>query len=236
MTKAQQSTDLAEVETTAAVVTPTDRILAPLTLEDCSQFLYDTNYGGKPGKDFTAEGIKTIGLQNGISTGDVRVEFLNDEKTEALFYCTATDRNGDTSERVVKQSEKDNGRINPTWIEKGIARAERNAIKAQLPVQLFKVALQKAIAAGKAKESAIVEAQQALGVAWAERDDRLGNIDKSTFYAAAQAEYGDSEHWDADTWLLIRDDLQAHAQWGEALTLLGDRRCSYLYTGTLTIL
>ena len=198
-------------------ITPSERILAPLSLSDYSQFLYNTNYGGNPGQDFTAEGIKTIGLQNGISTGDVRIEFLNDEKTEALFYCTATDRNNDTSERVVKQCECENGRVNPHWIEKGIARAERNAIKARIPVQLFKTALQKVIAAGEAKQSAIVEAQQALGVAWSERDESLCHIHKKAFFKAAQQEYGDADNWDADTWNQIRIDLQEIRQWVKAV-------------------
>ena len=52
-----------QIETTAELVevtetrplTPSERILAPLELSDDSQFLYNTNYGGKPGKDFTAE-------------------------------------------------------------------------------------------------------------------------------------------------------------------------------------
>ena len=208
-----KNTDLAIIEPEPTSLTPSEQILAPLELADYSQFLYDTNYGGKTGKDFTAEGIKTIGLQNGISTGEVRIEFLNDEKTEALFYCVATDRDGNTSERVVKQCENEKGRINPTWIEKGVARAERNAIKARLPVQLFKTALQKAIAAGKAKQSAIIESQQALGVAWCQRDESLRHIDKRQFFTAAQDEYGDSEHWDADTWNQITEDLQALADW-----------------------
>ena len=169
-------------------------------------------------KDFTAEGIKTIGLQNGISTGDVKIEFLDDAKTEALFYSTATDQDGNTSERVVKQCEKENGRINPHWIEKGIARAERNAIKARLPIQLFKTALQKAIAQGEVKQSAIVEAQRQLGVAWSECDESLGNIDKRQFYMAAQAEYGDAEYWDADTWHQVIDDLAKLTDWVKALT------------------
>ena len=211
-------------ETTAIVevgearpITPTAQILAPLELSDYSQFLYDTNYGGKKGQDFTAEGVKTIGLQNGISTGEVQVEFLDDEKTEALFYCTATDANSNTSERIVKQCEMENGRKNPTWIEKGVARAERNAIKARLPVQLFKTALQKAIAAGEAEQSAIVEAQQALGVAWAERDESLCQINKKDFYKAAQSEYGDAEQWDADIWHQIIIDLKDLAEWVKAV-------------------
>ena len=210
----EEKTTIAEVKATAiAPITPAEQVLTPLQIADYSQFLYDTNFGGKRGKDFTAEGIKTIGLQNGISTGDVRVEFLNNEKTQALFYCTATDANGNTSERVVKQCELENGRVNPHWIEKGIARAERNAIKARIPVQLFKTALQKAIAAGEAKQSAIVVAQQQLSVAWDERDESLYSIDKATFYKAAQWEYGESEHWDADTWLQIIDDLKTLAEW-----------------------
>ena len=210
----EEKTAIAEVKATAiAPITPAEQVLTPLQIADYSQFLYDTNFGGKRGKDFTAEGIKTIGLQNGISTGDVRVEFLNNEKTQALFYCTATDANGNTSERVVKQCELENGRVNPHWIEKGIARAERNAIKARIPVQLFKTALQKAIAAGEAKQSAIVVAQQQLSVAWTERDESLCNIDKRTFFKAAQVEYGESEYWDADTWVQVTADLQNCEEW-----------------------
>ena len=208
----QTTTEIAIVET-ERTPTPSEQILAPLDLSDYSQFLYDTIFGGVKGQDFTAEGIKTLGLNNGISTSDVRVEFLNDEKNEALFYCTATDRNGDTSDIVVKQKEKENGRINPNWIEKGCRRAIRNAIKARLPVQLFKTALRKAIAAGEAKQSAIVEAQQALSVAWSERDESLHNVDKRTFFDAEQAEYGDSADWDADTWQQVTDNLNNLAEW-----------------------
>ena len=198
-------------------ITPSEQILAPLELSDYSQFLYETNYGGKKGQDFTAEGIKTIGLNNGISTGDVRIEFLNDEKTEALFYCTATDHNGDESSVVIQQNKRENGRENPHWISKGCSRAIRNAIKARLPVQLFKTALQKSIAAGEAKQSAIVESQRALGVAWAERDESLYHINKKHFYDAAQREYGDSDEWDANTWQQIITDLTTLAEWVKAV-------------------
>ena len=102
-------------------------------------------------------------------------------------------------------------------MEKGVARAERNAIKARLPVQLFKTALQKAIAAGEAKQSAILEAQRKLSAAWCERDETLGNIDKSTFYAAAQREYGESEYWEVETWGQITEDLQNQAEWVKAI-------------------
>ena len=209
------STELVEVK--AHAITPAERILAPLELSDYSQFLYETSYGGKKGQDFTAEGIKTLGLNNGVSTSDVRVEFLNDEKTEALFYCTATDRNNDTSSVVIQQNQKENGRINPHWISKGCSRAIRNAIKARLPVQLFKTALQKAIAAGEVKQSAIVEAQRKMSAAWGKRDESLSHIKKPSFYAAAQVEYGDSEYWDADNWSQIITDLQNLADWVKAV-------------------
>ena len=213
------STDLTVIDTEAsAVPTPAERILAPLELSDYSQFLYDTNYGGKKGQDFTAEGIKTLGLNNGISTGDVRIEFLNDEKTEALFYCPATDRNGDTSSVVIQQNKVENGRENPHWISKGCSRSIRNAIKARLPVQLFKTALKKAIDAGDAKKSAIVEAQRALGVAWSERDESLCHVNKKHFYAAAQVEYGDADDWDTETWNQIIIDLKEMTEWVKTMT------------------
>ena len=212
-----ESAALVKVEAEVTPLTPSEGILAPLELSDYSQFLYETNYGGKHGQDFTAEGIKTLGLNNGISTGDVRVEFLNDEKTEALFYCTATNSDGDTSSVVIQQNKRKNGRDNPHWISKGCSRAIRNAIKARLPVELFKMALRKAIAAGEAQQSAIIEAQQALGVAWASRDESLCHIHKKDFYKAAQAEYGDADDWDVNTWNQIRIDLQDMRQWVKAV-------------------
>ena len=206
--KKSTSTDLTVIDTEAsAVPTPSERILAPLTLADYSQFLYETNFGGKKGQDFTFEGIKTLGLNNGISTGEVRIEFLNDEKTEALFYCTATDRNGDTSGVVIQQNQKENGRDNPHWISKGCSRSMRNAIKARLPVQLFKTALQKAIASGEAKQSAIVEAQKACGQAYIENADPLGMTKKQCFVIALSV-YGESDFWNVSEWETLRDALR----------------------------
>ena len=213
----EQTTALVEIDEPRPI-TPAERILAPLKLSDYSQFLYETNYGGIKGQDFTAEGIKMLGLQNRISTGDVRVEFLNDEKDEALFYCTSTDRNNDTSSVVIQQGRKEKGRENPNWIAKGCSRAIRNAIKARIPVQLFKTTLQKAITAGEAKQSAIVEAQRQLSVAWAERDETIhGSIHKKYFFKAAQAEYGDADDWDADTWHQILTDLTTLADWVKSI-------------------
>ena len=210
------STELVEVK--AHAITPAERILAPLELSDYSQFLYETSYGGVKGQDFTFEGIKTLGLNNGISTGEVRIEFLNEAKTEALFYCTGTNRDGDSSGVVIQQNRKDNGRDNPHWIAKGCSRAIRNAIKARLPVQLFKMALKKAIAAGEAKQSAIVEAQRQLSVAWAERDETIHeSIHKKDFYKAAQAEYGDADDWNAETWQQIIIDLTTLADWVKSI-------------------
>ena len=146
-------------------------------------------------------------MNNGISTGDVRIEFLNDEKTEALFYCTATDRNGDTSGVVVQQNKKENGRENPNWVAKGCSRAIRNAIKARLPVQLLKTALQKAIATGQAKESAIVQAQKACGHAYAENADALGMTKKQAFSVAVES-FGDSDFWEVSEWETLRNALQ----------------------------
>ena len=199
--------EIIDVEPTGALVPVRESILAPLELADYAQFLYETNFGGKKSQDFTFEGIKTLGINNGISTGDVRIEFLNDEKTEALFYCTATDRNGDTSGVVVQQNKKENGRENPNWISKGCSKAIRNAIKSRLPVQLLKTALQKAIAAGKAKESAIVQAQKDCGQAYAENAQALGMTKKQAFSVAVEA-FGDSDFWEVSEWETLRNALQ----------------------------
>lgn len=139
------------------------------------------------------------------------------KKSTALVKVEAEVTHLTPDERVVKQCERENGRVNPTWVEKGIARAERNAIKARPPVQLFKTALQRAIAAGEAKQSAVVEAQKELSVAWCERDKSLGHLDKPTFYRASQVEYGESEYWDSDTWRQVITDLKEIADWVKAI-------------------
>ena len=207
MNTSENGHEIIDIEPTGALVPVREQILAPLALEDMSVFLYETNFGGKKGQDFTFEGIKTLGLNNGISTGDVRIEFLNDEKTEALFYCTATDRNGDTSGVVVQQNKKENGRENPHWISKGCSRAIRNAIKARLPVQLLKTALQKAITAGKAHESSIIQAQKACGQAYTENAETLGMSKKQAFSIAVEA-FGDSDFWEVSEWETLRKALQ----------------------------
>ena len=206
------------VEAEARPVTPVPNILNRLDIADFSQFIYSTNYGGKPGIEFTAEGVKVLGIREGISTSEVRVEFINDDNTEALFHCTATDRNGDTSSVVVKGKETEHGRVNPNWVSKYSSIAIRNAIKARLPVQLLKVFLQKAIQDSEAKQSAIIESQQTLGKAFAERDNSLGHISKKQFYLAAQNEYGDSEYWDANTWKQVADDLKNLVDWVKAVS------------------
>ena len=170
MNTSENGHEIIDIEPTGALVPVREQILAPLALEDMSVFLYETNFGGKKGQDFTFEGIKTLGLNNGISTGDVRIEFLNDEKTEALFYCTATDRNGDTSGVVVQQNKK-------------------------------------AITAGKAHESSIIQAQKACGQAYTENAETLGMSKKQAFSIAVEA-FGDSDFWEVSEWETLRKALQ----------------------------
>lgn len=106
-TENEQTTDLVDVDNLRPV-TPAEQIIAPLNLSDSSQFLYSTNYGGTPGTDFTADGIKTIGLRDALSTGDVPIEFLNPEKTEVWDADTGSQIIDDLQnlEEWVQSSEK----------------------------------------------------------------------------------------------------------------------------------
>jgi len=99
----------------------------------------------------SAEGVKTLPLQFGISTGAVDIEFLDDMRTEALFTCTATNmQTGQTATVKILQEKREYGnRSNRYWIEKGTTRVIRNAQKALLPVGLLKSALEKAIIASE---------------------------------------------------------------------------------------
>ena len=80
-----ESTEI--VETDAAVITPSEQILAPLTLEDYSQFLYNTNYGGQPGQDFTAEGSKRSDFR--MESAQMKSESNLSHPRKTLLYSTA---------------------------------------------------------------------------------------------------------------------------------------------------
>ena len=92
------TTALATVDATPA------GIMEAIKIADYSQFLYNANMGDKPVTDFTSEGIKTIALQYGISTGTVEIQFLDDGNA-AIFTCTATHQNGQTAKGEAEQSE-----------------------------------------------------------------------------------------------------------------------------------
>ena len=82
-TETTETTALATVDATPA------GIMEVIEIADYSQFLYNANMGGKPVTDFTSEGIETISLQYGISTGPVEIQFLDDGNA-AIFTSTAT--------------------------------------------------------------------------------------------------------------------------------------------------
>ena len=65
----------------------------------------------------------------------------------------------------------------------------------------------------EAKATHLTPSERILAPAWCERDETLGNIEKSTFYRAAQAEYGDAEQWNAETWTQVTADLQNCKEW-----------------------
>jgi len=148
----------AEEHTTAMVVSDDSPIqnwtprnlLEQIDLDDYKQFLYSYESRGQTVTDLSAEGVKTLALQFGISTGDVEIDFLDDMRTEALFTCTATNmQTGQTATVNIYQEKREFGRSNRYWIEKGTTRVIRNAQKALLPVGLLKTALEKAIIASE---------------------------------------------------------------------------------------
>jgi len=132
-----------------ATLTPRN-LLEQIDLDDYKQFLYSFESRGETVTDLSAEGVKTLALQFGISTGEVDIEFLDEAKSEALFTCTATNmQTGQTATVKILQGRQEFGRSNRYWIEKGTTRVIRNAQKALLPVGLLKTALEKAIIASE---------------------------------------------------------------------------------------
>lgn len=178
--------------------TPTG-IMQAIDIADYSQFLYNANISGKSVTDFTSEGIKTIALQYGISTGEVDIKFLNDDCTEAIFKCTATNQHGQTASVNIWQSKTEYGKENRFWIEKGTTRAIRNAQKALLPVELIKSALQKAIAKGVAKQSEIAKAQKHCSTAYQKRKSD-GRTKRDLLNAAEEAWGLPNTEWDVELW------------------------------------
>jgi len=125
-------------------------LLEQIDLDDYKQFLYSYESRGQTVTDLSAEGVKTLALQFGISTGEVEIDFLDEARTEALFTCTATNmQTGQTATVNIYQEKREFGRSNRYWIEKGTTRVIRNAQKALLPVGLLKTALEKAIIASE---------------------------------------------------------------------------------------
>ncbi|MYK44199.1 MAG: hypothetical protein F4039_08960 [Gammaproteobacteria bacterium] len=171
-------------------------------IADYSQFLYSSNGY----TDFNAEGIKTISLQFGISTGEIDIEFLNEEKTEALFRCAATNRQGDTASSCVYQSQTEYGKENRFWIEKGSTRARAKAQRELLPVALLKQELQRAITAGEAEKSNIIEAQRACTQAY---ENYNGELSKREFIDAHADKIGlDMENWTAQEWKALSEEIR----------------------------
>jgi len=95
----------------AVVTAGTPRsILDSIDPEDYKQFLIEYRFGGVAVTDLSAEGVKTLALQFGISTGDVEIDFLDDMRTEALFTCTATNmQTGQTATVKILQEKREYG-------------------------------------------------------------------------------------------------------------------------------
>lgn len=198
----EETTALATVDATPA------GIMAAIEIADYSQFLYNANMGGKPVTAFTSEGIKTISLQYGISTGPVEIQFLDDGNA-AIFTCTATHQNGQTASVNVYQSKMDYGKENKFWIEKGTTRAIRNAQKALLPVELLKTALQRAIAKGEAEQSEITKAQARCSRIYREREKELQRSKRELLQDAADAWDLEFAEWDVELWHQFADALES---------------------------
>ena len=197
-----QTKDLNSIDATPA------GIMESIDIAAYAQFLYNANIGGEERIGFNAEGIKTIALQYGISTGPVEVMFLNEDKTEAVFSCTATNiHTGQTASVNVSQSKISYGKESKFWIETGTSRAIRNSQKALLPVHLLKTALQKAIAKGEAEKSKIAEAQKKCTEAFKKY---TGELSKEQCLAVAENAFGMSYiQWDSELWDLFATALQS---------------------------
>lgn len=203
--------------------TPTG-ILATIEIQDYSQFLTSYSVSGQLVTEFTAEGIKTIALQYGISTGDVEIQETRNG-SGAIFRCTATNTHtGQTASVNVYQSfTTATGKEDRFWVEKGTTRAIRNAQKALLPVGLLKIALQKAIQQGNAQQSDLIQAQRETTKVWQsiEADFFDIGVSKREVFDAAQEWLGDAEMWDAETWRRFAVALKASAdalpEWEQGL-------------------
>ena len=182
-------------------------IMANIDIEHYAQFLYTAGKGDKAWTAFNSEGIKVIGLNYGISTGPVSIEFLDEDKTHAIFSCESKNRQGDTASANVEQFKKEFGKDNPHWITKGTTRARTAAIKALLPVQLLQSMLSEAIAAGKIKKSEIQEIQKECTKNYEVRSDK--SISKKELMHAAEEEFGATiDSWDASMWKQFAESLK----------------------------
>lgn len=94
----------------------------------------------------------------------------------------------------------------PNALEKASRRGNRNALRQMIPTQLLKKLIESAIREGKAKQSAISEAQKRCTAAYEQNAAALG-MSKREVFAAAQSAWGESDTWTVSEWNTLAEAM-----------------------------
>ena len=176
--------------------------------ETFAEYLVPITFGGQVKTDLSAYGIEHLAAELGISIVD---QSFTENDTHYFMKSTAQcEHTGRKSVATVSQPKQTtaHGQVkdDANALEKASRRGNRNALRQMIPVQLLKKLIERAIREGKAKQSAISEAQARCTEAYEANAEALG-MSKREVFAIAQQSFGDSDTWTVDDWETLAEAM-----------------------------
>lgn len=179
--------------------------------ETFAEYLVPISFGGRKQTDLSAYGIEHLAAELGISIVDQEwTESDTHYFMKSTAECCHTQRKSVATVSQPKQI-RINGKItdDPNALEKASRRGNRNALRQMIPTQLLKKLIEAAIKDGKAKQSAIAEAQSRCTEAYDANKEQLGiqGLTKQAVFKVAQTAWGESDTWTVDDWETLADAM-----------------------------
>jgi len=203
--------DLAIVEGEATQFDPRPSAYTEsIKAEVYSEYLVPISFGGKVQTDLSAYGIEHLAAELGISIIDQQwTENDTHYFMKSTAECAHTSRKSVATVSQPKQVTANGNQIkdDPNALEKASRRGNRNALRQMIPTQLLKKLIEAAIAEGKAKQSAITEAQKRCTEAYETHETELC-MSKREVFAIAQSAWGESDTWTLADWETLGDAMK----------------------------
>ena len=184
-------------------------LLGDIDITDFSEYLYEFSQGGKTVVDLNAHGVRHLAMMLHISIESTDVQETSDGKGWVVKAKAKNVRFGTCYESAVFQSKfygAKRGDAEPRpdhqSLEKAMTRAQRNAIRGLIPTDMIKRLIQKAVAEGQAKQSAIIQAKDKCRTEMKRQKESLEShgISIAAVYEYTVQVKGDPETWAAEDW------------------------------------